>query len=51
MEAQSLAVKRAEVEFHNFASLGAPSRPMSRYPGSHALVGSNADLTSGGCPS
>jgi hypothetical protein len=30
-EAQSLAVKRAEVEFHNFASLGEPERAMQAY--------------------
>ncbi len=30
-EAQSLAVKRAEVEFHNFASLGEPERAMAAY--------------------
>lgn len=29
--AQSLAVKRAEVEFHNFASLGEPERAMTVY--------------------
>jgi len=29
--AQSLAVKRAEVEFHNFASLGEPERAISVY--------------------
>jgi ubiquinone/menaquinone biosynthesis C-methylase UbiE len=31
MEAQSLAVKRAEVEFHNFASLGEPERAIAHY--------------------
>ena len=31
MEAQSLAVKRAEVEFHNFAALGEPERAMRVY--------------------
>ena len=31
IEAQSLAVKRAEVEFHNFASLGQPERAMAHY--------------------
>src|ERR1700719_4852743 len=31
MDAQSLAVKRAEVEFHNFASLGQPERAMAHY--------------------
>ncbi len=31
MEAQSLSVKRAEVEFHNFASLGEPERAISHY--------------------
>jgi ubiquinone/menaquinone biosynthesis C-methylase UbiE len=30
-EAQSLAVKRAEVEFHSFASLGEPERALARY--------------------
>ena len=30
-EAQSLAVKRAQVEFHNFASLGEPERAMRVY--------------------
>lgn len=30
-EAQSLAVKRAEVEFHNFASLGEPELAMEAY--------------------
>src|SRR5690242_9022109 len=28
---QSLAVKRAEVEFHNFASLGEPERALTVY--------------------
>ena len=31
MEAQSLSVKRAEVEFHNFASLGEPERAIAHY--------------------
>jgi ubiquinone/menaquinone biosynthesis C-methylase UbiE len=31
MEAQTLAVKRAEVEFHNFASLGEPERAIAHY--------------------
>ena len=31
MEAQSFSVKRAEVEFHNFASLGQPERAMAHY--------------------
>jgi ubiquinone/menaquinone biosynthesis C-methylase UbiE len=31
MEAQSLSVKRAEVEFHNFASLGEPDRVIAHY--------------------
>ena len=31
MEAQSFAVKRAEVEFHNFASLGEPERVLAHY--------------------
>ena len=31
IEAQSLAVKRAEVEFHNFASLGEPERAIAHY--------------------
>jgi ubiquinone/menaquinone biosynthesis C-methylase UbiE len=30
-EVQSFAVKRAEVEFHNFASLGEPARAMAHY--------------------
>jgi hypothetical protein len=30
-EAQSLAVKRAEVEFHSFASFGEPERALNRY--------------------
>lgn len=30
-EAQSFAVKRAEVEFHNFASLGEPDRAIAHY--------------------
>jgi len=30
-EAQSLAVKRAQVEFHNFASLGEPERALRVY--------------------
>ena len=30
-EAQSFAVKRAEVEFHNFASLGEPERAIAHY--------------------
>jgi len=31
MEAQSLSVKRAEVEFHNFASFGEPERAIETY--------------------
>jgi len=31
MESQSLSVKRAQVEFHNFASLGEPERAMAAY--------------------
>jgi ubiquinone/menaquinone biosynthesis C-methylase UbiE len=31
VEAQSLAVKRAEVEFHNFASFGEPERVLAHY--------------------
>ncbi len=31
MEAQSFSVKRAEVEFHNFASLGEPERAIATY--------------------
>ncbi len=31
MEAQSFSVKRAEVEFHNFASLGEPERAIAVY--------------------
>jgi hypothetical protein len=30
-EAQSLSAKRAEVEFHNFASLGNPERAIASY--------------------
>ena len=30
-DAQSLSVKRAEVEFHNFASLGEPERAIATY--------------------
>ena len=30
-DAQSFAVKRAEVEFHNFASLGEPDRAVEAY--------------------
>src|SRR5260221_14307220 len=30
-DAQSFAVKRAEVEFHNFASLGEPDRAIEAY--------------------
>ncbi len=31
VEAQAFSVKRAEVEFHNFASLGEPDRAMAHY--------------------
>ena len=31
MEAQSFSVKRAQVEFHNFASLGEPERAIAHY--------------------
>ncbi len=31
MEAQAFSVKRAEVEFHNFASLGEPTRVIAHY--------------------
>jgi ubiquinone/menaquinone biosynthesis C-methylase UbiE len=31
MEAQAFSVKRAEVEFHNFASLGEPARVVAHY--------------------
>src|SRR5581483_5060510 len=31
MQAQSMVVKRAEVEFHNFASLGQPERAIAHY--------------------
>src|SRR5947208_3027550 len=31
MEAQAFSVKRAQVEFHNFASLGEPERAMAVY--------------------
>ena len=37
--AQSLAVKRAEVEFHNFASLGEPERAMRVYAEENARRG------------
>ena len=30
-EAQSLSVKRAEVEWHNFAALGEPDRVLAAY--------------------
>ncbi len=33
MEAQSFSVKRAEVEFHKFASLGEPERAIAAYAG------------------
>lgn len=39
MEAQSLSVKRAEVEFHNFASLGEPERAMRVYAEENARRG------------
>src|SRR5262245_33542448 len=38
-EAQSLAVKRAEVEFHNFASLGEPERAIGVYAEENARRG------------
>src|ERR1700731_907179 len=31
VEAQAFSVKRAEVEFHNFASLGQPERAIAHY--------------------
>src|ERR1700694_5665955 len=31
MESQAFSVKRAQVEFHNFASLGEPERAMATY--------------------
>jgi len=34
---QSLAVKRAQVEFHNFASLGEPERAISVYAGENTI--------------
>lgn len=40
MEAQSLAVKRAEVEFHNFASLGEPERALAKYTAENIRRGS-----------
>ena len=48
MEAQSLSVKRAEVEFHNFASLGEPERAFARYADENvhrgALMRKHADF-------
>src|SRR5579863_2174492 len=38
-EAQSFAVKRAEVEFHNFASLGEPERAIAAYAEENARRG------------
>ena len=43
MEAQSLAVKRAEVEFHNFASLGEPERAIAHYAEESGREGQKAD--------
>ncbi|MBK7927679.1 MAG: methyltransferase domain-containing protein [Bryobacterales bacterium] len=40
MEAQSLSVKRAQVEFHNFASLGEPDRAARVYAEENARRGS-----------
>ncbi len=39
MEAQSLSVKRAEVEFHNFASFGEPERAIAVYAEENARRG------------
>ena len=39
MEAQSLSVKRAQVEFHNFASLGEPERAARVYAEENARRG------------
>jgi len=39
MEAQSLSVKRAQVEFHNFASLGEPERAFRIYAEENARRG------------
>ena len=39
VEAQSWSVKRAEVEFHNFASLGEPERAISTYARENACRG------------
>ena len=39
-DAQSMAVKRAEVEFHNFASLGEPERAMEHYEAENVRRGS-----------
>lgn len=39
MEAQSLSVKRAEVEFHNFASLGDPERAIATYAKENGVRG------------
>jgi SAM-dependent methyltransferase len=39
-DAQSMAVKRAEVEFHNFASLGEPERAIAAYQAENIRRGS-----------
>jgi ubiquinone/menaquinone biosynthesis C-methylase UbiE len=48
-EVQSFAVKRAEVEFHNFASLGEPARAMAHYREQNlrrgALIRAHLDFT------
>jgi ubiquinone/menaquinone biosynthesis C-methylase UbiE len=38
-EAQALSVKRAEVEFHNFASLGEPERAIAAYAAKNVTRG------------
>ena len=38
-EAQSFSVKRAEVEFHNFASLGEPERVIAHYAAENVTRG------------
>lgn len=40
MEAQAFSVKRAQVEFHNFASLGEPERVLQSYAEENARRGS-----------
>lgn len=53
-EAQSLAVKRAQVEFHNFASLGEPERALRVYAEENvrrgAVIRNHAKLLGGMTP-